>query len=798
MKPLLKTLIPAKELKDFKEFMAMLADQENKYLMKNDIWLMFLQFCDDNKKGSSFRERSSTALFLKRIQEMFIREEHMIIAHRRERARYRFYCMRTDGEYLEEITPAEFLSLKDAYVLKREVKPNPLRLDFMPFYDFFPSLKDTQSIGSGIRFLNRYQCSRFFQEPEKWNAKLFKFIKLHQANGRQLLVNGGLISDFDQFFTKLKEMQDWLKKKKPDDTFAAVESKMRREGFEVGWGDTVGRILETMECLLSLIYEPVKSSLEEFISRVPMPLIKNIVIISPHGWFAQENVLGRPDTGGQVIYILDQVKSLEKHLKQHLQSTGLNITPKILVVTRRIPEAGNTTCNQKKEKIKQTENSWILRIPFKDEHYNIVNHWISRFHIWPYLEQFAQDAAVELQSELQGRPDLIIGNYSDGNLVATLLSDKFSVTQCTIAHALEKSKYLFSDLYWQDVEKDYHFSLQFTADMLSMNKSDFIITSTLQEIIGTEDTIGQYESYLHFTLPGLYQVTNGINLYAPKFNVIPPGVDEDLYFPYHLKDKRISAKTRRLEKRLFAAEANNIYGKLKDPEKIPIFTMARLDRIKNITGLIEAFGMSKKLRKKCNLIFSAGTIHFDQSRDAEEQDQIRIVYRLIEQYDLYQHIRWLPNLNRLETGEVYRIMADRQGIFVQPALFEAFGLTILEAMISGLPTFGPTFGGPAEIIEYGVSGFLLNTSKPELIAQGLEKFFQRWDKDPDYWSTISENGIKRVRDKYNWKSYSQRLVELTKLYGFWRFSVSAEGKIKMDRYSDLIWHFLFKHRVDSP
>jgi sucrose synthase len=51
-----------------------------------------------------------------------------------------------------------------------------------------------------------------------------------------------------------------------------------------------------------------------------------------------------------------------------------------------------------------------------------------------------------LISEFEGRPDLIIGNYSDGNLVASLLSDKFDVIQCTIAHALEKTKYAFSDL----------------------------------------------------------------------------------------------------------------------------------------------------------------------------------------------------------------------------------------------------------------------------------------------------------------------------------------------------------------
>ena len=45
-------------------------------------------------------------------------------------------------------------------------------------------------------------------------------------------------------------------------------------------------------------------------------------------------------------------------------------------------------------------------------------------------------------AELGGRPDLIIGNYSDGNLVASIMSQRLGVTQCNIAHALEKTKYL--------------------------------------------------------------------------------------------------------------------------------------------------------------------------------------------------------------------------------------------------------------------------------------------------------------------------------------------------------------------
>lgn len=37
--------------------------------------------------------------------------------------------------------------------------------------------------------------------------------------------------------------------------------------------------------------------------------------------------------------------------------------------------------------------------------------------------------AKEVTSELQAKPDLIIGNYSEGNLVASLLAHKLGVTQ---------------------------------------------------------------------------------------------------------------------------------------------------------------------------------------------------------------------------------------------------------------------------------------------------------------------------------------------------------------------------------
>ena len=141
----------------------------------------------------------------------------------------------------------------------------------------------------------------------------------------------------------------------------------------------------------------------------------------------------------------------------------LNVQPKVIILSRLIPNSDGTRCNQRLEKVYGTKNVWILRVSFREFNRKLTQNWISRFEIWPYLETYTIDAEKELLAEFNGKPDLVIGNYSDGNLVAFLLARRLKITQCNIAHALEKSKYLFSNLYWQDLEDKYiisHYNIQ--------------------------------------------------------------------------------------------------------------------------------------------------------------------------------------------------------------------------------------------------------------------------------------------------------------------------------------------------
>ncbi|HQT25867.1 MAG TPA: sucrose synthase, partial [Burkholderiales bacterium] len=533
---------------------------------------------------------------------------------------------------------------------------------------------------------------------------------------------------------------------------------------------------------------PSPGNLESFLSRIPM--ISRLLVVSPHGYFGQDKVLGLPDTGGQVVYILDQVRALEREMRLSLSRQGVPVEPRILILTRLIPDAGQTSCNQRLEKVSGCEDTWILRVPFRKKNGEVVRQWISRFEIWPYLEDFALEAEKEALAELGRRPDFVIGNYSDGNLVASLIARRLGVTQCNIAHALEKTKYLHSDLYWKENEERYHFSCQYTADLISMNTADFIITSTYQEIAGTEETVGQYGSYRSFTMPGLYRVVDGIDLFDPKFNIVSPGADESIYFPFHEAERRLHSLHPEIESLIYGEAGNQSKGTLEDRDRPLIFSMARLDRIKNVTGLLEWYANSERLKNASNLLLVGGHIDPGYSSDTEEREQIELMHELMQ--GLEGKVRWLGmHLPKNLAGELYRYVADNNGIFVQPALFEAFELTIIEAMASGLPVFATCHGGPKEIIKHGKSGFHIDPNNGPASSELIADFLDRCRDDPGEWKSISKGAIERVESRYTWKRYAERMMTLSRIYAFWKFVSNLERE-ETSRYLDMFYHLQFR------
>ncbi|CAN1353210.1 Sucrose synthase 2 [Linum perenne] len=637
---------------------------------------------------------------------------------------------------VDQLTISEYLKFKEELVDGQPNDPYVLELDLEPFNASFPRPNRSSSIGNGVQFLNRHLSSSMFRNKDSLEP-LLEFLRAHKYKGHALMLNDRIHS-VPRLQSALAKAEEYISKLPPDTLYPEFEYAIQGMGFERGWGDTAERTME------------------------------------------------------MIVYILDQVRALESEMLLRIKKQGLDFKPRILIVTRLIPDAKGTTCNQRLERISGTEYTHILRVPFRSEN-GILRKWISRFDVWPYLETFAEDVGSEIVAELQAIPDFIIGNYSDGNLVASLLAYKMGVTQCTIAHALEKTKYPNSDIYWKKFDEKYHFSCQFTADLLAMNNADFIITSTYQEIAGTKNTVGQYESHTAFTLPGLYRVVHGIDVFDPKFNIVSPGADMSIYFPFYEKQKRLTALHASIEKMLYDPEQTDEWiGTLDDRSKPILFSMARLDHVKNMTGLVECYCKNTKLRELVNLVVVAGYIDAEKSNDREEIEEIKKMHNLMKEYGLNGQFRWITaQTNRARNGELYRYIADTKGAFVQPAFYEAFGLTVVEAMTCALPTFATLHGGPAEIIEHGVSGFHIDPYHPDKTAEQMADFFQRCKEDPSNWKKISDGGLQRIYERYTWKIYSERLMTLAGVYGFWKH-VSKLERRETRRYLEMFYILKFR------
>jgi len=730
------------------------------------------------------------------VEEVAQRDVWIYMSIREQAGEWVYMRFHAELVQCEVIGPREFLAFKERLVEKEQREEDwVLELDLRPFDRGIPRPTETRSIGRGVEFLNRVLSSRLFKDNGEGQNDLLQFLRLHSYGGNQLMLSPE-ISGLSALKRALREGIKVVRSYPDETPWAEFQHRVQRLGFLPGWGKDAERVQETMQLLSDVLEAPDANQLAELLGRIPM--VFRIAVISPHGYFGQAGVLGMPDTGGQVVYILDQVRALERQMREDLHEQGLgDIEPQILILTRLIPEAGETTCNQRLEPVIGTSNTAILRVPFRDREGTVMKEWISRFEIWPYLEQFALDAEKELTAEFGGRPDIIIGNYSDGNLVATLMSRHLGVTQCNIAHAMEKTKYLFSALYWKEHEHQYHFSCQFTADMLAMNSADFIITSTYQEIAGTDGGVGQYESYGTFTMPGLYRVLHGIDVFDPKFNIISPGADARVYFPYSATEDRLTELHPEIEELVFGGPAANTRGRFEHPDRVLLFAMARMDRVKNLTGLAEWFAGDDRLRERANLLIVAGTVHPDESGDEEERSQVQALHELMDKHGLDGNVRWIgTRLGKNLSGELYRYVADRRGAFVQPALFEAFGLTVIEAMACGLPTFATCYGGPLEIIEDGRSGFHIDPGEGARAARCMAEFCGRIQEEPEYWERISKGSIRRVAERYTWERYARRLLSQARIYGFWKHITHLDHQ-ETRCYLDMLYGLVFRERAKT-
>jgi len=438
----------------------------------------------------------------------------------------------------------------------------------------------------------------------------------------------------------------------------------------------------------------------------------NLLFISIHGLIRGDNLeLGRDaDTGGQTKYVVELVRALGKRPE----------VARIYLLTRLIddPQVSNDYA-QAIELI--SDKVSIIRIPCGDTAY------LPKEQLWDLLDNFV-DNTLDWLSNQDHLPDIIHTHYADSGQVGSRLAHHFGVPLIHTGHSLGRSKrkqLLASGLKASDIELKYNISRRIEAEEETLGAAEMIITSTRQEI---EEQYGAYD------------------FYQPEFmRVVPPGTDLQKFTP---------PDNTEFQQDIFCELCRFFLH----PKKPIILALSRPDPRKNIVSLIEAYGESSHLQKLANLVIIAGNRDDINDLDDGAKQVLKDILLTIDRYDLYGKVAYPKHHSAVEVPQLYRIAAQSKGVFINPALTEPFGLTLIEAAASGVPIVATEDGGPQDIIENCQNGYLIDPLNKQDITDKIIKVLS----DRKQWETLADNGIMGVRKHYSWEAHAEKYLQLLK------------------------------------
>ena len=433
-----------------------------------------------------------------------------------------------------------------------------------------------------------------------------------------------------------------------------------------------------------------------------------LVLISIHGLIRGERLeLGRdPDTGGQIQYAVELTRALAAE----------PTVDRVDLLTRQIIDpAVSPDYAEPEEQI--AEGAYIIRLPCGPRRY------LRKELLWPHLDAFV-DNALQHARRVGRTPDVIHGHYADSGYVGARLSQLMGVPLIYTGHSLGRVKLerlLASGVAENVIESQYNISQRIEAEEIALGNASLVVASTNQEV---EEQYSQYENY-----------------HPERMVVIPPGVDLGRFHP-----------PRRGEPP--PPYADELGRFLRQPRKPMILALSRADERKNIATLVRAYGENRRLRDKANLVVVAGNRDDIQELDKGPQRVLQELLLMIDRYDLYGSIAYPKHHQSTDVPGLYRLAARTRGLFVNPALTEPFGLTLIEAAASGLPLVATEDGGPIDIIGHCKNGLLIDPLDAEALGETLLDALS----DVERWRRWSRSGLRGVRRYYSWRAHVKRYL----------------------------------------
>jgi sucrose-phosphate synthase len=291
------------------------------------------------------------------------------------------------------------------------------------------------------------------------------------------------------------------------------------------------------------------------------------------------------------------------------------------------------------------------------------------------------------------------------------------------------------------LERRYKITRRIRAEEGVLQAADMIVASTDQEV---EEQYGMYTT----------DVTK-------RAVVVHPGVNLGRFRPSRTGDP-------------VPQIAEEVDRFLSDPRKPMILALQRADDRKNLATLIRSYGASEELRRLANLVLMIGTRDDIRQAPAGKKRVLAEMLLLIDHYDLYGSVAYPKSHTPDDVAPLYRLAAKRRGVFVNPALTEPFGLTLIEAAASGLPIVATNDGGPKAIISLCKNGMLVDPLDPAAIADALTEILS----DRKQWLRMSRAGVAGADRFFSWKGHVDRYLRNVRRVQRKRSSRRRNGRLR--------------------
>ena len=430
-----------------------------------------------------------------------------------------------------------------------------------------------------------------------------------------------------------------------------------------------------------------------------------IQLISVHGLVRGYDMeLGRDaDTGGQIKYVVELARALAENPR----------VARVELLTRQVIDPKvDPSYAEPEESLGGCAH--IIRLPCGPRRY------LRKERLWPHFDTFVDHALQHIRRV--GRvPDIVHSHYADAGYVGGRIAALLGVPQIHTGHSLGRDKLrrlLEKGTKPATIESQYNMNRRIEAEEAALDSAALVIASTHQEVEK------QYEQY--------------DNHHPRRMMVIPPGVDLTRFAP----PQRFEADPP------IAKEVDRFLAK---PKKPMILALSRPDERKNIATLVRAYGENLELRDKANLVIVAGNRDDIGELDKGAREVLTELLMLIDRYDLYGSVAYPKHHSPDDVPLLYRLAAKRRGVFINPALIEPFGLTLLEAAASGLPVVATNDGGPRDILGNCRNGVLIDPLDAEAMGRKLLDALS----DASRWRRWSRNGINGAHRHYSWAGHAE-------------------------------------------